>query len=207
RRIVEKFHRAGIPLILLDRDLSAFPHRSTDDLVGIDNFAGGYLLAEHLLKLGARRLTFLTRPLSAATVQARIAGARAALEAHGTEPDEPFVQVGDPGDLAFIRRAIPGRRVEAVICTNDLTAAQLMQSLARLKIVVPRSLRVVGFDDVRYATLLPVQLTTMQQPCREIAIAAFQAMRERIAEPALPPRSILLTPRLIVRESCGAYRK
>jgi len=45
----------------------------------------------------------------------------------------------------------------------------------------------------------------MQQPCREIAIAAFQAMRERIADPALPPRSILLTPRLIVRESCGAY--
>ena len=48
---------------------------------------------------------------------------------------------------------------------------------ARLKVNVPRSLRVVGFDDVRYATLLPVQLTTMQQPCREIAVAAFQAMR------------------------------
>jgi len=80
-----------------------------------------------------------------------------------------------------------------------------MQSLARLKVNVPRSLRVVGFDDVRYATLLPVQLTTMQQPCREIAVAAFQAMRERIADPSLPARSILLSPRLIVRESCGAY--
>ena len=66
-------------------------------------------------------------------------------------------------------------------------------------------MRVVGFDDLRYATLLPVQLTTMQQPCREIAIAAFQAMRDRLADPALPPRSIWLTPRLIVRESCGAY--
>jgi LacI family transcriptional regulator len=205
RRIVEKFRLAGIPLILLDRDLGPFPHRSPYDLVGIDNFAGGYLLAEHLIKLGAKRLAFVTRPLSAATVHARIAGARAALTAHGIEPDEPFVQVGDPTDPTFVRRAAPGRRVEAVICTNDLTAAQFMQSLARLKIAVPRSLRVVGFDDVRYATLLPVQLTTMQQPCREIAAAAFQAMRERIADPAVPPRSILLTPRLIVRESCGAY--
>lgn len=207
RRIVEKFRLAGIPVVLLDRDLSAFPHRSPHDLVGIDNFGGGYLLAEHLLKLGVRRITFVTKPLSAATVQARIAGARAALTAHHHDADADFVQVGDPGDLAFVRRVLAGRKVEAVICTNDLTAAQFMQSLGRLKVTVPRTVRVVGFDDVRYATLLPVQLTTMQQPCREIAVAAFQAMRDRIADPALPPRWILLTPRLIVRESCGAYRR
>lgn len=207
RRIVEKFRLAGIPVVLLDRDLSAFPHRSPHDLVGIDNFAAGYLVAEHLLKLGARRLTFVTRPLSAATVQARIAGARAALTAQHHDADPDFVQVGDPTDLAFVRRVLAGRKVEAVICTNDLTAAQFMQSLGRLKVGVPRTVRVVGFDDVRYATLLTVQLTTMQQPCREIAVAAFQALRERISDPALPPRSILLTPRLIVRESCGAYRR
>jgi LacI family transcriptional regulator len=205
RRIVERFRRAGIPVVLLDRDLGPFPHRTPYDLVGIDNFAGGYLLAEHLVKLGARRLSFVTRPLSAATVHARIAGARAALTAHEMEPEEPFVRIGDPGDLEFVRDVVARKRVEAVICTNDLTAAQLMQSLVRLKVNVPRSLRVVGFDDVRYATLLPVQLTTMQQPCREIAVAAFQAMRERIADPSLPARSILLSPRLIVRESCGAY--
>jgi LacI family transcriptional regulator len=205
RRIVEKFRDAGVPLILIDRDLGAFPQRTPYDLVGIDNFAGGYFLAEHLIKLGARKLNFVTRPLSAATVQSRIAGALGALTAQGVHAMDPFVQVGDPSDLAFVRRVVSGRRVDAVICTNDLTAAQFMQSLVRLKVGVPRSLRVVGFDDVRYATLLPVQLTTMQQPCREIAVAALQAMRERIAEPALPPRSILLTPRLIVRESCGAY--
>ncbi len=205
RRIVERFRSAGIPLLLIDRDLSAFPHRSPHDLVGIDNFAGGYLLAEHLVKLGSRRVNFVTRPLSAATVHARIAGARAALTAYGLTPGEPFVQVGDPTDLGFVRKVVSGKRIEAAICTNDLTAAQFMQSLVRLKVGVPRSLRVVGFDDARHASLLPVQLTTMQQPCRDIAVAAFQAMRERIADPALPPRSILLTPRLIVRESCGAY--
>ena len=205
RRIVEKFRNAGIPLILLDRDLVPFPRRSPHDLVGIDNFAGGYLLAEHLVKLGARRLAIVTRPLSAATVDARITGARAALTAHGVEPEDPFVRVGDPTDPDFVRQVLSSKRVEAVICTNDHTAAEFMQSLGRLRVSVPDSLRVVGFDDVRYATLLPVQLTTVQQPCREIALAAFQAMRDRIADPALPPRSVLLTPRLIVRESCGAY--
>lgn len=205
RRIVEKLRRAGIPLVLLDRDLEPFPHRSPHDLVGIDNFAGGYMLAEHLVKLGVRRLAVVTRPLSAPTVHARVAGARAALHTHGIEPEDPFVRVGDPAQSAFVREVLSGKRLQAVLCTNDQTAAELMRSLGQIRVRVPQSLRVVGFDDVRYATLLPVQLTTIQQPCREIAIAAFQAMRERIADPALPPRSIMVTPRLIVRESCGAY--
>ena len=38
------------------------------------------------------------------------------------------------------------------------------------------------------------------------ALTAFNAMRERLADPTLPPRSILLPPRLVVRESCGAYK-
>jgi DNA-binding LacI/PurR family transcriptional regulator len=70
---------------------------------------------------------------------------------------------------------------------------------------VPEAIRLVGFDDMRVASLLTVPLTTMAQPCREIAITAFQAMRERLSDPTLPARSLLLTPRLVVRESCGAY--
>jgi LacI family transcriptional regulator len=33
--------------------------------------------------------------------------------------------------------------------------------------------RVVGFDDAKYATLVGVPLTTIHQPCRDIAITAF----------------------------------
>jgi hypothetical protein len=69
----------------------------------------------------------------------------------------------------------------------------------------PRDIRVVGFDDVKYATLFSVPLTTIHQPCRDIAVIAFRTMLERVAEPTLPARSIALTPRLVVRESCGAY--
>jgi LacI family transcriptional regulator len=63
----------------------------------------------------------------------------------------------------------------------------------------------VGFDDVRYASLLTIPLTTMEQPCRDIAITAFNALRERISSPTLPARTLMLTPRLVVRETCGAY--
>ena len=63
----------------------------------------------------------------------------------------------------------------------------------------------VGFDDVRFATMLSVPLTTMHQPCREIAIVALRAILDRIADSALPPCSLILSPGLVVRESYGAY--
>jgi DNA-binding LacI/PurR family transcriptional regulator len=96
-------------------------------------------------------------------------------------------------------------QVDAVLCANDHLAAELLHALGREGVRVPRDLRVVGFDDVRYATLMAVPLTTMHQPCRAIAVTAFRAMLDRLADPTLPPRSLVLSPRLVVRESCGAY--
>jgi DNA-binding LacI/PurR family transcriptional regulator len=205
QRITEHLSQAGIPVVLLDRDIGAFPNRSAYDLVGVDNFAGGYLLAEHLIKLGARRLAYVMRPLTASTVDARIAGAQIAMRAYGLESPQPFVKSGDPTDLKFVRSFAQGRRIDAVLCTSDHLAAQLLQSLTRLGIHVPQDLRLVGFDNVRFASLLSTPLTTIEQPIRDIAITAFSALRERMTNPTLPPRTLILTPRLIVRESCGAY--
>jgi len=204
-RIVERFSSAGIPVVLLDRDVVPFPHRTNFDLVSIDNIAGGCLVSEHLVKLGCRRVAFVRRPHSPPTVDARIAGVRDALERHQLELPRDWVHVGDPEDLKFVRSLTAGRRWDGVVCANDLIAAQLMRTLEKHRIRVPRDLRVVGFDDVKYATLLSVPLTTVHQPCRDIAITAYRAMLDRIAEPTLPARSLLLTPRLVVRESCGAY--
>jgi DNA-binding LacI/PurR family transcriptional regulator len=65
-------------------------------------------------------------------------------------------------------------------------------------------MRLVGIDDVSYASLLPVPLTTIRQPTRKIGEAAMQAMLERVQQLDLPPREILLDGELIVRKSCGA---
>src|SRR5262249_11180610 len=76
RRLVEKRRRAGVVVVLLDRELGAFPARSDLDHVGVHNSAGGYRLADHLLMLGCRDRIFAMRPRSASTVNARIAGSR-----------------------------------------------------------------------------------------------------------------------------------
>jgi DNA-binding LacI/PurR family transcriptional regulator len=207
RDLAERLSHAGLAVILLDRDLGSYPVRSEFDLVGVDNFAGGYALAEHLLKLGCRNLAYAARPLSAATVQARVAGAREAMLDRGLAVPPGFVHVGDPDDVAFARGLIEESRADAVLCANDDVAALLMRSIERSGKRVPADVRVVGFDDVRFATLLSVPLTTMHQPCREIAQVALKAMQDRIADPALPARSLTVSTRLVVRESCGAYRK
>ena len=205
RNVTERLSHAGIPVVLLDRDIRPFPHRSEFDLVGVDNFAGGFGLAEHLIRLGAHRLAFVARPFSAAAVDGRKAGVISALQAHGLETPRHLVHIGECTDPKFVTQLMAGRPYDAIICANDLTAAQLQQTLTRFGLKVPRQIRIVGFDDARFASLLSVPLTTMQQPCRDIAITAFQVMLERLKTPALPARNLLLTPRLIVRESCGAY--
>jgi len=205
RHLAEMLRQAGIPVVLLDRDLQSYPNRSDFDLVGMDNMAGSYLLTSHLLKLGCRHLYFVSRPHSAPTVDARIVGAREAMVRRHIEPSPNWVQLGDPADLKFIRSLVAARQADAFICANDHTAAVLLRSLEAAGVRVPRDVRVVGFDDVKYATLLSVPLTTIHQPCRDIAVIAFRTMLERIAEPTLPARSIMLTPSLVIRESCGAY--
>jgi DNA-binding LacI/PurR family transcriptional regulator len=205
RGLVERLRRAGLAVVLLDRDLGAFPTRSEFDLVGVDNFAGGYLLADHLLKLGCRELAFAARPHSASTVNARIAGALEAIRDRGLAVSPAFVRVGDPDDPKFARGFVGRGKVDAVLCANDHVAALMLRSLDRAGVRVPGDLRMVGFDDVRFATLLSAPLTTMHQPCREIAVVALRAMLDRIADPTLPPRGLVLSPRLVVRESCGAY--
>jgi LacI family transcriptional regulator len=205
RQIVERLGRAGIPVVLLDRDLLPFPQRSEFDLVGIDNFAGGYLLVEHLLKLGARRLAFIARPISVPTVEARIAGAREALLRNGQTVSSGWIQLGQPDDPVFAQTVMAGGSWDAVLCANDLIAAHFLRTLEKIGKRVPQDLRLVGFDDAKYASLLGAALTTIHQPCRDIALVAFRALQERIKEPTLPIRSLRLPPRLVIRESCGSY--
>lgn len=194
-RIASALDKARIPIVLLDRCILPYPQRSHYDLVGIDNRRAGYLAAEHLVKLGRRRISFFAHAGSAPTVAARIAGYREALQAYG---------IAAGGVVSDVADAMRSAHPDAFVCANDRTAGQLMHTLMGLKIGVPGDVAIVGIDDVEYATLLPVPLTTIHQPCREIGEAAMSVMLERIARPDMLARDVLLDCRLVVRESCGA---
>lgn len=204
REISNMLWEAGIAVVLLDRDVLEFPARSQFDLVGIDNFSAGFALTEHLIALGNRDFRFLACPNYPSTTDLRLAGCREAIARAGLAQSQPLAWFGDPNELRFVQQMLSPDLPHAVLCSNDQTAAKLIQTLSNIGVRLPHDVRVVGFDDVRYATLLVVPLTTIHQPCRAIGMAAVRAMRERIEYPDRAPRQILLPFTLIVRGSCGA---
>jgi DNA-binding LacI/PurR family transcriptional regulator len=128
------------------------------------------------------------------TVDARIAGFRESCEGavHRAEEISPAT-VGP-----MLKNFRPG---DGFVCANDRTAGEFMRVVVALGYRVPEHLRIVGIDDVEYASMLPVPLTTVRQPCREIGEAAMETMLSRIATPARPARDVLVECRLIVRQS------
>jgi DNA-binding LacI/PurR family transcriptional regulator len=203
-RIADLFEAAGIPLVLIDRDLVRYPHRSKHDMIGIDNRRAGYVLTNHLVESGCRRLVFVGRHRSAPSCVARAVGFREAVQDAGLDfNDDCVLHQSNPSDAIEVGDLMARLRPDGIVCSNDFTAAQLMRTLEGLSIRVPDDVRMGGFDDVKYASLLPVPLTTIHQPCSDIGGAAIRAMVERVHNPQLPPRDILLDFRLVVRESTG----
>ena len=207
REIVESLEAAGIAIVLLDRCYAPYPFRSKYDLVGIDNRAAGYLITDHLLKLGVKRPVFIARARSASTVYGRMAGFREALLARGLHFEQDRVREGDASNPKFVKKVMDTLKPDGFVCSNDLTAGRLIMALNTLGIDVPSQVRVVGVDDVKYAGMFSVPLTTQHQNCLDIGTTALAVMLQRLAQPGLPARDVLLQTYTVVRESCGAGLK
>lgn len=205
RRIVAVLDQAGIGVVLLDRCFAPYSTRSKYDLVGIDNRRAGFLITQHLLLHGAKRIAFVAKPLSASTVLARIAGYREALLAYGIRLQKDMVCFGDPDDPDFLQKMLTKCRPDGIVGVNDFTAARVMSGLEKKGVRVPDEIRIVGIDDVKYARLLPVPLTTQHQNCADIGAMAMVTMLQRLQNPDLPTRDILLQTHTVIRRSCGAH--
>jgi DNA-binding LacI/PurR family transcriptional regulator len=202
-RIAACLEQAGIPVVLLDRCFLEYPHRSRYDLVGIDNRRAGFRMTEHLLQAACTRLGFLGRPGSAQTVDGRIAGFKEALARRGIAMPCDSVLRAEPADASTVLPWVESIGADGIVCATDFTAAQLMQTLLANGVDIPRDVKLVGFDDVKYASLLPVPLTTLRQPCHEIGAEALRVMMQRIENPDAPAKDIFLDCTIVIRQSCG----
>lgn len=199
--IVSILSDAGIPVVLIDYDIALPPERSPFDVVGINNFEAGRRIGEHLIATGAKNIHFFLRYQGAVSVLNRISGVNSVIWAKGGGLKPCNVLHADPNDKEAICRYLKRNRPDAVVCGNDSDAVFLKHIFDDMGWRVPADVMLAGFDDVRCATTISPPLTTIRQPCAEIADMAVRTLKERMAEPSLSPREILLSAPLVVRQS------
>jgi LacI family transcriptional regulator len=192
----------GTPIVLVDHEDPE--HRLSS--VSLDHREGGRLAAQHLLDAGRRRLLFAAGPEGVRQVERRLDGCRLAV---GQTPGvyleivrAPDLDLAD-GTAVGLRIADlpPDRRPDAVVAGNDLHAIGIIAGLTSAGVRVPDDIAVVGYDDIPFAAVAAVPLTTVRQPIAEIGTAAARLLLDEIAQPGRASREVVLAPELVVRAS------
>jgi LacI family transcriptional regulator len=197
-------HNQLTPLVLIDRP---FPQLRAN-FVGSDDYAGGKLATEHLIGLGRKRLAYIGSPDLSPSAD-RFRGFRNALRDHTLELRERFVIpspiINDPGDQTgyeMMQRLLQGKpRPNGVFCHNDVIAVGAMKATLDAGLTIPGDIAFVGFDNVRYSKYLHIPLTSVDQSTAKLGETAAGLALELIAKKVEKPRTILLAPTLIVRQS------
>ncbi|MGI6116608.1 LacI family DNA-binding transcriptional regulator [Luoshenia tenuis] len=195
----------GCPVILLNRYIDDF----AGDMLTTDNFHGGSLAAHHLLVLGHRRVAVFSGDKNTTTHRDRRAGFVHALSLGGVALPEAFsfttrsLDMDSGHTLGSHLLSLGSAAPTAIFCTTDLMAIGLLQAYRNAGKSIPENLSIIGFDDIPYAGLAGIGLTTIAQPYEQIGKLAVQMLLERINSPARPQRREILDCQLISRASTG----
>lgn len=202
---LEMLKDRGVPMVFVDR---VGDDRDCWSVV-VDDFRGGQIGIRHLVGAGHRRIAFLGHPEKSPKVRTRLAGARKIADEHADvtlellDADSWTIEAGRSAGRRLLDRAVE-RRPSAVFCANDMLALGLEQELLRDGVRVPDDIAIVGYDDLEWASVASVPLTTVRQPRQELGRTAVDMIMELLARPASKvPRSnhVVLQPELVVRDS------
>ncbi len=196
-------HCLGVPSVVAQRRVEGFPA----DYVGPDYAAGMELVTEHLISLGHRNIAFIGGVRRIAPLSERLAGFRKALRRHRLKsgPVVPCPVLDRADGYAAARGLFAGADAPtAVVCYNDVVAFGVMLALTERGLVPGQDVAVVGCDDVAEAGLHRPALTTFTTDPRVVGREAARLLLRRIENPDRPPEQIIVPPRLIIRQSCGA---
>jgi LacI family transcriptional regulator len=187
----------------------AFARRASGlDYAGVDNVQGALLAVEHLCSLGNRRIAFIGGDPDVSTGHERIEGYQRALGRVGLPFDPCLVFPASPtrrGGYDSVPRLLQiENRPTAALCFNDVVALGVIEALQQAGVRAGKEFGVVGFNNVPDAAQSLPGLTTVDTSPRQLGESAAELLLKRIAQRDSPIRTVILQPRLIVRESCGA---
>jgi LacI family transcriptional regulator len=200
--IVERIAGFGLPMVQMLRRLG----RGRADHVGADFRLGMTLAAEHLIRLGHRRIAFVGGGRHASPARDRAHAYRETLARYGL-PMGPVVNclpTREEGEraVALLLRGRPDDPT-AILCFNDVCASGVLVALADRGLAAGRDCAVIGFDNIPEAAHYRPALTTIEIGARQIGQEAANLLLRRIKAPSGAPENVVLPPRLIIRSSCG----
>src|SRR5215471_15077669 len=201
---LQRFRKRGIAVVLLDR-----PSKIKDLCsVAVDDVRGGELATVHLLERGHEQIGFVHGPLSIRQCADRRRGVLRAVRAAGLDPDRVIVDITTPalktkeGEESVEKLLRARVKPTAVFCANDLLALGVMRGLIKQGISIPRDVALMGYDDVEFASMLSIPLTSIRQPKYELGLTAADLLLDEADNPSSHQhKHIVFQPELIVRES------
>ena len=192
-----------IPTVLLGH---AAPFCSHFVNVEADDLQAGYSVTQHFLKLGHKRIAFLSGPAATPWNQERFEGYRRALRESGLDVDDRLVfhagRTMEEGAKAAMQMINEGSEATAIQAVNDLVAAGCAEALLHQKLAIPGDISIAGFGNTLLSEYFLVPLTTVNQPKHRLGLAAMEAMVQLLKKGQRPESKRLHT-ELIVRASSG----
>lgn len=215
---LKRLSEEGSEAVLVDHVAGDRLHVSS---VHIDNEKEAALAVSYLVRLGHRRIAFLSGPTYfehaglkrrvLSNSHPRMLGYRRGLESSGLTMDPDLILEGDysaqSGKQAFQTFWSLANRPTAVLSANDLMAIGFMSAAHEAGVSIPGDCAIVGYDDIPLASLVWPQLTTVSTPKYEMGVEAVNLLAQRIRAAregeVLPHREVTLPCQLMVRRSCG----
>ncbi len=164
------------PLVTIER----FPENA-DFGIFCDNYKGGLLATEHLIKKGCKHLI----NLSGITGNKMPADERGeafikTAEEHGVSYKSfPYTKdlYASMDYKEFIEKVLlENPETDGVFASSDIIAAQVIQVCGKLKKKIPEDIKIVGFDDTIIASCTNPEITTIHQPIKEMAEIAVSTL-------------------------------
>lgn len=173
--------------------------------VVVDDRVGARLAVEHLINLGHQYIAFIGGPANVQSSRDRMATYREVLQEHGLAEKEEWMGFSDFTQTAGRKvgrqmLSLP-ERPSAIFAANDMIALGVLEVAEEMGVLIPDDLSLVGYNDISYASLPRVQLTTVAQPTQEMGKIATEWLLSTIEEHKRHPLHCVLNPHLAVRRS------
>jgi LacI family transcriptional regulator len=199
-----KLKMINYPFVLLEdvRGIQA-------NVVAIDNIRAIKRAVKYLISSGHSKIVHFAGPPQSSHTQERIEGFRHAFsESTLAFKNEMIVSVGSHYDecvaktLEYFKNRAREDYPTAIVCFNDHQALAVMMALKDLQIRVPEDISIIGNDDIFYAKIYPVPLTTIRAPQEEIGRRAAEILIRNIeSSTLLPIERVVLDTEFIIRQS------